>query len=110
VIIAASGSILIVTTAEYWIITLGTVLVGIGWSSATVASTALIADTTTPVERGRAVGTSDTFSAAAGIVLPLLGGPLAELLGLPAVGMFGAVLMLVPLALQLRLTETRPGR
>ena len=107
VIITAMGSLLIVATPVYWIITLGTVLVGLGWSSATVASTALIGDASHPLERGRAVGTSDTFAAAAGITMPLMGGPLVELLGLPAVGILGAVVSGIPLILLSRLAEPR---
>ena len=109
VVIAAAGSLLIVATPEYWVIALGTVLVGAGWSSASVAATALISDTCSPSERGRAIGASDPFAAASGIALPLLGGPIAEWLGLTAVGMFGASIMLVPLILQFRLKEPSPG-
>ena len=109
-IITAMGSLLIVATPVYWIITLGTVLVGVGWSSATVASTALIGDATHPSELGRAVGASDTFTAAAGITMPLMGGPLVELLGLPAVGILGAVVSGIPLILLARLEEPRTVR
>lgn len=109
VLVAGAGSLLVVLTAEWIVITLGTVLVGIGWSSATIASTALIADRSSPAERGRAIGTADTFAAGAGIVLPLLGGPIAELFGLPTVGMFGALLMAVPLIMQMRLDAERSG-
>ena len=38
------GAIFVTFGAEYWSVTLGTFLVGIGWSAANVASTALIAD------------------------------------------------------------------
>ena len=46
---------------DYAIITIGGLLVGVGWSCINVASTALLSDTTTAGERGRAVGTSDAF-------------------------------------------------
>ncbi|MCL4369201.1 MAG: hypothetical protein M1337_08590, partial [Actinobacteria bacterium] len=42
--------------------------VGLGWSCINVASTAVIADTTQPHERGRAVGTIDVFASGAAIV------------------------------------------
>lgn len=110
VFIAAAGSIMIVITPSYWIITLGTFLVGLGWSCVTVAAVALIADTTEVGVRGRAIGTNDTFTAAAAIVLPLVGGPIAEYFGLLWLGAFGASVMFVPLAYLFRLHEPSPGR
>jgi MFS family permease len=110
VVVAGVGSLMIVATDAYWIITLGTVLVGIGWSAATVAATALIADTSSPAERGRAIGANDTFAAASGIVLPLLGGPIAEVFGLVTVGVVGAALTAIPLGFHLRLNEPQRSR
>lgn len=108
VLVSGAGSLLIVATPEFWIITMGTILVGVGWSSATVAATALISDASNPSERGRAIGASDTFASAAGVVMPLLAGLVVEVLGLPAVGFFGAAVMGVPLVLQSRLRELQP--
>lgn len=110
VFIAGSGSVMIVITPLYGIITLGTFLVGLGWSCITVAAVALIADTTEAGVRGRAIGTNDTVTAAAAIILPLIGGPIAEAFGLLWLGVFGASVMLVPLAYLFRLHEPSPGR
>ena len=103
----AAGAILVTVTPRYWIIVTGTFLVGVGWSAATVAATAVIADATRTFQRGRAIGTNDTASAAATIALPLLAGPAVELFGLPALGILGAGLMAPPFMLILtRLKET----
>ncbi len=77
----------------------------------TVAATAVIADTTAALERGRAIGTNDTVSAAAAVALPLIAGPAVESLGLPSLGILGVGLMVPPLILLLtRLRETTPGK
>lgn len=109
-LIAFLGSLLVPMTAMYWTITAGTFLVGLGWSCVNVAASALIADTTDPDVRGRAIGTNDTFSGASSIVLPLLAGPIVAFVGLPALTVVSLVLMLPPLVLLLRLREPRPGR
>lgn len=109
-LISALGALLVPLTSHYWIITAGTFLVGVGWSAVTVAATAVIADTTAALERGRAVGANDTVSAAAAIALPLLAGPAVELLGLASLGILGVGLMVPPLVLLwTRLKETTPG-
>ena len=108
--VEAGGSVLISVAPEYWIVTLGTFLVGLGWSCISVAAVALIADTTGPLHRGRAIGTNDTISGAAAIVLPLVGGPIAEFFGLPWLGVFAVAVMLVPLPYVLRLVELTPGQ
>lgn len=105
----AAGGIIMPLTPSYFVITFGIFLVGLGWSCANVASTALIADTTDPSERGRAIGANDTFSAASGMTLPLLGGVVAEYIGLPAIGVLAVALIAVPLMLVLRLREHAPG-
>jgi MFS family permease len=102
----AGGAVLVPVTSHYWIIVTGTFMVGVGWSAATVAATAVIADATRACERGRAIGTNDTASAAAAIALPLLAGPAVERFGLLALGILGAGLMVPPFVLLL----TRAGR
>ncbi len=103
----AGGAVLVPAASRYWIIVTGTFMVGVGWSAATVAATAVIADATHTFERGRAIGTNDTASAAAAIALPLLAGPAVELFGLLTLGILGAGLMVPPFVLLLtRLKET----
>jgi MFS family permease len=103
------GAILVAATPRYWMIVTGTFMVGVGWSAATVAATAVIADVTRSFERGRAIGANDTASAAAAIMLPLLAGPAVEFFGLSALGMLGAGLMVPPFVLVLtRMNNTNP--
>lgn len=104
------GAVLVPVTSYYWIITLGLFLVGLGWSAVNVSSTAILADTTTPGERGRAVGTNDTIAGAFAIGTPLLGGLVADLWGLLAVGFVGAGIVLVPMLFLGQLRERSPGR
>jgi len=110
----AGGAILVPATSRYWIIVTGTFLVGLGWSAATMAATAVIADATHTFERGRAIGTNDTASAAAAFGLPLLAGPAVELVGLPALGIVGVALIVPPVVLLLTRSKetinTSPSR
>jgi MFS family permease len=108
-VIGAAGALLVGFTGAYATVTLGTFLVGLGWSCANVASTTMVADTSEPEERGRAVGTIDTFGGAAAVALPLVAGPMAAMMGLPATGILASILVAPALILMLRLREPRPG-
>ncbi len=103
------GALLVPALPLYAPITLGIFLVGVGWSAVFVAATAVIADTSSPQVRGRAVGVNDSLASAFAISLPLLGGLLAENVGFMAVGVFGAVLAIMPMVTLLRLREDAPG-
>jgi hypothetical protein len=107
--IGAIGGVLVALGADYWVVTGGTFLVGLGWSCGNVAGVALIADTTAPHERGRAIGTNDTLNAVASISLPLLAGPLVAIAGIGSLAVVSVGLMIVPIAMLLRLRETSPG-
>jgi hypothetical protein len=74
-----------------------------------VASTAMLADTSRPWERGRAIGTNDTFGSASGVALALITGPMAAALGLPSTGILGIALIVPALVMLLALREPRPG-
>ena len=108
-VLASAGSWLVVATPAYSVITAGTFFVGLGWSCVNIAATALYADTTNPAERGRVIGANDTFTAAAAISMPLVGGVVVEYLGLPMLGIIGMSLMVPPLVLLLKLREPIPG-
>jgi MFS family permease len=108
-ITGAIGALLVGFTAAYWSVTIGTFLVGLGWSGVNVASTAMVADTSEPEERGRAVGTIDTFGGAAAVLLPLATGPIAAIAGLPATGLLAVALVAPALVLMFGLSEPRPG-
>ncbi len=108
IFIAASGSLLVGPTPNYVLITFGTFIVGVGWSAITVAGTAVIADTTPPSQRGRAIGTNDTFANFPGVILPIIAGPMAQAFGMMSIGLLGAAVFVVPMLMVLRMTE--PGR
>ena len=109
VFVAAAGTWFIVATPYYWIITMGTFLVGLGWSGVNISATALYADTTPPAARGRVIGANDTFTASAAIGMPIVGGVVIETMGLPMLGFFGMALMVPALFFLLRLRERYPG-
>lgn len=101
VAIALLGAVLVTFTEGYWLITLGTYLVGLGWAAANVAATALIADHAETVERGRAIGVNDSFAGAISVLMALVTGPLIEGSGLPAAGLTAVLIALPPLLLGL---------
>jgi len=109
-VLCGIGAMLVPVTPNYWVVALGIFLVGVGWSCVNVAASALMVDTSSTEERGRAIGAMDTFSTGSGTVLPLLGGVIAEFLGLTYVGVLGMALMVVPFILLLRLREYSPGK
>ncbi len=108
--VEGAGALLVPVTQLYGIITLGIFLVGVGWSAVFVAATATIADTSRAEERGRAIGVNDSLAAAFSIALPVTGGAVAGSLGLMGVGIFGGILVALPLPLLARLRELSPGR
>jgi MFS family permease len=109
VVIAGAGSGLVSLSSAYGVITAGTFLVGLGWSCMNVAVVALLADTTRPHERGRAIGINDTVSGVAAIILPLVAGPLVALFGLASLAAVSACLLIMPCVFLLRLHEPSPG-
>ena len=99
VAITLVGAILVTFIGDYWMVTLGTFLVGLGWSAANVASTALIADHAETAHRGRAIGVSDSGSGAMTVLAAAVTGPLVECTSLPAAGVAAVLIALVPLVL-----------
>ena len=109
-VVEAAGAILVPATASYLVITLALFLVGIGWSAVNVSSTVLLADTTSPEERGRAIGAGDAFAGVFSIVMPLIGGFVVDMSGLMAIGVMGGALALAPFPALVRLRERSPGQ
>jgi MFS family permease len=100
VAITLVGALFVTFMGElYWAVTLGTFLVGLGWSAANVASTALIADCADTEHRGRAIGVSETGAGAMTLVAAAVTGPLVECTSLPAAGVAAVLVAVVPLAL-----------
>jgi MFS family permease len=108
-IAATTGAVLATQTTDYWTITAGAFLVGVGWCAVNVAATVVIADTTRAAERGRAIGLNDSLSGAANILVPLVAGPMGAAFGVPSTGVLAAALMIVPVTLLLTMQESRPG-
>jgi MFS family permease len=75
---------------------------GLGWSISFVAATAQLADRAAPAERGKLLGFNDLVSALTGAALALLGGLALDTLGVAALAIGSAVLVLLPLARLLR--------
>jgi MFS family permease len=108
-IAATAGAVLATQTADYWTISAGSFLVGLGWCAVNVAATVVIADTTRAGERGRAIGLNDSLGGAANILVPLVAGPMGAAFGVPSTGVLAAALMIVPVTLLLTMQESRPG-
>jgi MFS family permease len=83
---ALVGALLVAFSEGFISVTLGTFLVGLGWSAASVASTALIADCVQTQHRGRAIGVSETGGGAMTVFAAVVTGPLVECTSLPAAG------------------------
>ena len=94
-----AGALLLALTSDWWSVTLGTFLVGIGWAAANVAATALIADHAPAEHRGRAIGVNDSFAGGTSVFAALVTGPLIDWSGLPATGLTAVLMAAVPFAL-----------
>ena len=110
VAVALVGASLVAFTPDYWLVTLGTFLVGLGWAGANVAATAMIADRYETVQRGRAIGVSESCAGATNMVTALCTGPLVEWGGLPASGLAAVACALPPLVLLALRDARRSGR
>lgn len=95
VVTALIGASLVAFTSGYWLVTLGTFLVGLGWAATNVAATAEIADEFETHERGRAIGVNETITGGMNVIAAVVTGPLMTLGGVPATGI-AAVLFAVP--------------
>jgi len=93
------GAIFVTYTEGYWLITLGTFLVGLGWAGANVAATAMIADHAHTEHRGRAIGLADSFAGGISVLAAAVTGPLIDLYGLSAAGLTAVLVAAVPLVL-----------
>ncbi|MBA2629564.1 MAG: MFS transporter [Thermoleophilaceae bacterium] len=75
---------------------------GLGWNFSFVAATAELADSTDASERGRLLGFNDLLSGLTGAGLALLGGLALDVLGVAALSIGAAVLVVAPAAWILR--------
>ena len=109
-LILGVGALLTPLTSEYAIIAFAIFLVGLGWSAANVATTALITDVTVTERRGRILGANDMIIGLSSLSLPVFGGLMIQGLGLLAFGLSGLIIALPTLLVMLPLRESRPGK
>jgi MFS family permease len=80
---------------------------GLGWNISFVAATARLADSTSPVERGRLLGFNDLLGALFGAGLALLGGYALDAIGVAALAIGATAIVVTPVFLILR-AESAP--
>jgi MFS family permease len=97
--IALIGALFVAFADSYSAVTLGTFLVGLGWCGASVASTALLADSVETQHRGRAIGVSESGGGAMTLFAAAVTGPLVECTSLPAAGIVAVLIAVVPLVM-----------
>jgi MFS family permease len=88
-IVAGLGALLIPVTTNHFIVDLGMLMIGLGWSATTVASTALISDIVPPSLRGKYFGLNDLFLGISAVSMPVVGGLVVASLGFPYLGLLG---------------------
>lgn len=109
VILSTLGTMLVALTSSYWFALIGLYTVGLGWCCGNVTTAAIVADTTPPEIRGRAMGANTSFSAFASVSAPLLGGFLVEQWGTPSLLVISLIFIGPILGLLVRFRETKPG-
>jgi MFS family permease len=75
---------------------------GLGWNISFVAATARLADSTSPVERGKLLGFNDLLGALFGAGLALLGGYALDAIGVAALAIGATAIVATPVLLILR--------
>ena len=82
---------------------------GLGWNLSFVAATAQLADCTHPWERGKLLGFNDLLSGLTGAGLALLGGLALSALGVAALAIGGAALVVAPALWLMRRQAPEPS-
>ncbi len=85
---------------------------GLGWSLSFVAATAQLADQTSPAERGKLLGLNDLLASLFAASLALIGGYTLDAMGVAAIAVGAATIVLLPLLWIFRLgpSSVRPLR
>ncbi|MET4638307.1 MFS transporter [Mycetocola sp. 2940] len=76
-------------------VSVGLVLLGLGWSASTVAGSALITESTEPIRRPRVQGISDTLMSLSGAVGGALAGPILAFVGFDGLAVAATALVAV---------------
>jgi MFS family permease len=103
VLVCSVGTLITAIGVSLPVVTIGMFLIGVGWSAATVASLALIADETVPDERGKAQGFYDMVIALASLATPIIASVILEKYGTTTLVMAGIVSATPALLLAIRL-------
>ncbi len=109
VALSTFGTVLVALSHAFPSVLVGLFLIGVGWCAGNVTTAALVADTTPAHIRGRAMGANSSFSAAASVAGPLLGGLLVQQWGSTALVGVTLLFILPTAALLMGLRETSPG-
>lgn len=88
-------------------VTVGLILLGLGWSAATVAGSTLLVSSLTPAQRVPAQGFSDATMSLAAAVGSAAAGPVMGAIGYPGLSAVAAVLVAAATMALLRLATTR---
>ncbi len=105
-VVSGTGALITPLSTDFRIITVGIFLVGLGWSAATIGSTALLSDMTAASERGRVIGLNDVVLGASALVFPVAGGiVLGTSRNFLALSLFGFLASLPALAIAFFLKE-----
>ena len=108
-IILAIGCFITPLTSNFYIITLGLFLIGLGWSGVNIASTSMIADVNPVNIRGRVTGVNDMSSGAFSVLFILIGPIIANYSSLAIICYIATILSVAPILLLLTLKEPKPG-
>ncbi|MBI3022319.1 MAG: MFS transporter [Thaumarchaeota archaeon] len=91
-VLTGLGGLLTPLTTDYYAITFGIFLVGLGWSASSVSTTALIANATEVGIRGRVLGLNDMVTGIASATAPFAGGVVIAAEGFFGFGIYGMAL------------------
>ena len=109
-LILAIGCFITPLTANFYVITLGLFLIGLGWSGTNIASTSMIADVNPVNVRGRVTGVNDMSSGAFSVIFTLIGPIIANYSSLAIICYIATIISLSPILLLLSLKEPKPGQ
>lgn len=98
-VVVASGILALLAEVRLVWFAPGMFAIGVGWNVAFVAATAMLADATEPLERGKLLGLTDFVAYGTGAVGTLLAGVIVDRWGLGSLAALGTGLALLPVLL-----------
>ncbi len=97
VLFAAALTTLAIGSAQASAVTVGLVLLGLGWSASTVAGSTLVTESTAPARRPRVQGITDTLMNLSGAAGGALAGPTLALIGFDGLSVAGSAFVVMVL-------------